>query len=103
MREDGLSNFGFVSLSDSVEVMKHKYNTLVVMAKDRNKFKKVLEDKYHIPYVKEITTVHNLIDKEHPATSNVVADSEGRTIYDLVNFLKDHGLFLDHYEKTGIN
>ena len=101
--EDGISNFGFASVKERMEVMKHKYNTLVVIADERNKFKKVLEDVYHIPYDEKMKTVHNLIDKDHPAKSKMAVDPQGKGIYDLVNFLKDHGLYLDHYDKTGIN
>lgn len=97
---DGLSIFGVSSHAEQIEVIKDKYNCLQVYAKNKDPFIRILEEE-KIPFVEHIVLASDLIAKENPGVCEGYKDTEGRSVFDIVKFLKEKcGMYVDHIEEV---
>ena len=88
---DGLSTFGIGLHSGANEILLGKYNVVTVYTKDKPKYSGFFESL-------GIMEVENLKTAWDHFTSNTPGDSfsysyQGKNIYDLVNHLKQYGLY----------
>lgn len=95
--EDGLSNFGFSSHNDQIEIMKLKYNLISIYAKNKKPFVDVLKS-LGIKEVEQIVTVSDIINKHNPGYAQRYEGKGNQNINDVVKMLKEIGLYLDHVE-----
>ena len=89
--DDGLSAFGF-GTKDS-EIGKYPYNEMLLqMYEDMEPWKKVflLAD---VPERKELTFADDVFSWKNPGVCERYEDAQGRTVYDVVDALKEAGLY----------
>lgn len=98
---DGLSNFGFGSLTEQMEIYKGKYNSLYVFANDKmiDIFKEVLT-KSGINEDKKLTIVNDILNGNNPGACSKYKDKEGLDIFKIINLLKECGLYLESTEEV---
>lgn len=88
---DGLSAFGF-GTADS-EMGKYQYNFMSVHVYEAmDPFKKVFLQA-NIPERKEILFADDYFSSDNPGVSELYQDDQGRTVYDIVDALKEAGLY----------
>ena len=90
---DGLVCFGFGSLDSNIELGKYKYNVLkgYFNGQDAICLTEIF-DEFNIPCVPEIVTAWQLFTDERPGVCRKI-EFDGRTVYDLIDQLKELGLY----------
>jgi hypothetical protein len=88
----GGTNFGFGSGQGTDEVFVDRYKIVVIYADDPEKYIKALE-KLRIPKRSELKTVWSTFTQEAPGSTSVIT-VEGKTIHEVVEELKEEGLYL---------
>lgn len=91
---DGIVQFGFGSNTESEEIYIMKYNVMSIYAEEISKFRKIF-DKHNIPYEDNIKTVWDVLSQDNPGTCTLI-EFNGETIFDIVENLKDEGLYFSH-------
>ena len=89
---DGLSTFGIGIHSGGNEILCGKYNVVTVYTKTPDRYAGFFE-KQEIPCVSELKTAWDYFTRETPGESFSYS-YKGKDIYDLVEYLKQHGLYL---------
>ena len=89
---DGLSTFGIGIHSGANEILVGKYNVVTIYTKTPNQYKGFFEN-HKIPYVSNLKTAWDYFTQETPGDS-VSYSYKGKDVYDLVEYLKQHGLYL---------
>ena len=92
---DGLTQFAFGGLETQEEIVKAKYNLLIIIAKDFSKYIGVL-NKHGIEQVDQIVTARDTFTEEHPGMCQKYIDEKGRDSYDLRDIFIEMGAYLDH-------
>lgn len=88
---DGLVQFGFGSHKDNSEIFNQKYQVTSIYTTEISKFEKILT-KINLQKVDNLTTLWDVLSKENPGQSMLV-EVNGETIYDMIENLKDAGLY----------
>lgn len=89
---DGLVSFGIGLHSGNNEIMVEKYNCVTVYTKTSGQYNGFFEQ-LDIPEVWDLKTAWDYFDDETPGDSFLYR-WRGKTIYDLVELLKNQGLYL---------
>ena len=89
---DGISNFGFGVHDSSDEIMCYKYNEIKLWTKEPQKYIKLFS-KMNIPMAEHCKTAWETFDINNPGDSWAITIND-KNIYDLIDSLKDWGLYL---------
>lgn len=89
---DGLSAFG-VGTPMGEEIGKYRYNIVKVYGYEEAVHYIPLFEKVGIPRVDELVTAWDTISQDTPGTSVCYYDSNGRSVYDIVDTLKEVGMY----------
>lgn len=94
---DGMSAFGFGVRDFSAELMKYRYNELLLWTKDFPTYTEFFLS-HGIPQVPEVFTAWQTFSKEQYGECAAL-NQEGVTIYDLVEHLKQFGLYFAEFRE----
>lgn len=89
---DGIVAFGFATHKSLNELMKYKYNVLILYSNDLDKYQEILKEK-NIPQVKELLTAWDTFDEKKCGESSIICDIEN-----ILEELKKEGLYF--YKQT---
>ncbi len=87
---DGLSAFGIGNHES--EIGKYKYNTVIAFSNNIEYVRQLLMDN-HIPEQKDLLLPRDIISEKNPGESRAYFDSEGRSIYNVIEALEEIGLY----------
>lgn len=88
---DGLSVFGFGTVDS--EIGKYKYNEMVLFYYDEDKMPIDIFLQSNIPEKKELVFAGTLFSEDNPGVSDRYEDASGRSVDDVVEVLKEAGLY----------
>lgn len=88
---DGLLQFGFGSHVDNSEIFHQKYQVVSIYSPDITGFEKVFCE-LNIKKTPEVFSLWDKISPDNPGEC-VAVESEGETIFDMINNLSDVGLY----------
>lgn len=88
---DGMSHFGFGGHESGDEIIVDKYNIVGVHSKNLSLFDGFFEA-HGIEKKEPFITAWELISEKNPGISEKIT-IDGKTVYDLPDLLKDHGLY----------
>lgn len=88
---DGLSAFGF-GTKDS-EIGKYKYNEILLYNHDETRDWKNIFALAGIPEKEDLTFADDFFTDENPGVAERYDDANGRTVYDVIEVLKENGLY----------
>lgn len=91
---DGISQFGFASHENDEEIYVMKYKVVRIYSKNIKTHSEMLSA-LDIPKKPEIKTVWETFSQEFPG-SCVCVEFDGETVYDMVDNLKEAGLYFSH-------
>lgn len=91
---DGLVQFGFASHDDEDEISVGKYKIISIYSKNIKKYSAILENN-DIHRENKIKTVWDNFSKTSPGAVTTV-EVDGETIYDIVENLKEVGMYFSH-------
>lgn len=91
---DGIVQFGFGSNTENEEIYVMKYNVLSIYSEDISAFSNVLKN-HNIPQESNIQTLWDILSEENPGACTLI-DLNGENIFDIVENLKDEGLYFSH-------
>ncbi len=94
---DGIAEFGFGSLANDDEIYIMKYKLLNIYSSDIGKFSDFL-DKIDFPKENNIVTVWDVLSETNTGSCTSV-ESEGENIYDIIENLKEVGMYFSHTTK----
>ena len=92
MINDGLCSFGFGCHQSNDEIMVGKYNVVSVYANNKNTFDGFFEE-HEIAFAEHLVTAWDTFTQDNPGESSRV-DTDGKSIYDIPDILKDWGIYL---------
>lgn len=94
---DGLVQFGFGSNTENEEIYIMKYNVLSIYAEDTSSFCNILKN-YNITQENNIKTLWDILSEDNPGACTLI-DLNGENIFDIVENLKDEGIYLSHQDE----
>lgn len=91
--DDGLLRFGFASLKARQEIFVASFKVFEIFTDDPAVFETVLFDELKFSLLRDFKTVHANFTREKPGEL-VRVEAHGAGIYDMINALKNEGLYL---------
>ena len=88
---DGMSRFGFGVHGQSTEVMRDKYNVIIVLSDDTERYTGIFNS-YNIPRCENLVTAWDTFSYESPGECSMI-NVNGKTVYDLPEELKNFGIY----------
>lgn len=95
---DGLCKFGFGTKSFNDEIMSHKYNIVTVFSKNIDKYDSLFSD-FEIKETNNYKCAWDFFRPDSPGISNIY-EKDGKTVFDIIEELKDSGLYLGERKKV---